>query len=693
MSSTLSCTSRGIQAPWKAAATEFFFSRLHEEEMSLELWGETAEDVFNCFAYLLEIFLTEETLDSYHSSLQKITDDLGRAIAGRHRNENLSFDDFYLHIKLLRGSVASVLPGFYRGEEGEKSSRGLHGFFDLLESVSFTRWVGNMASGLRKEIRKSNQEIRYERKRYALIFHRIVEPAFVVDSSLRLVDVNRAFEDFFEVKSALVIGKKCCDIVGGKTCDFCVVKDIISKKSSLANVEMNLQVRDQMRTVEMAGAFLGVTRNSPSHGLIIIQDLTEKKQIVSALQQSEEKYRSLVENMPEATWRVDQDGNLIYLSPNIKTITGYSAEEIISSGPAGRSAMIHEDDAESVRDEFGKLFTEQCKFDIRYRFKSRDGQWIWLHDRAGEIYEKDGLRMADGMVSDISELYQIQEELEAYRDWLEDLVDERTEELKLSNEQLKREVEVRQSAEEQLMKIALSLKKSNTELEQFAHVASHDLKEPLLLIVAFSERLLHRYGHDLDESGGEYLRRILIAAKKMQQLVEGLLQLSRVTTSNRPFEPIDLTDVVHEVVEDLEETISKAGGSVAFGVLHQVEGDRVQVRQLFQNMIANSLKYRRAEVDPIISISTALVEGDMCEIHVEDNGIGFDAKHVSRIFNPFERLDVSGDYEGSGIGLTTCKKIVSRHGGEITARSVPGKGAVFVVRIPVHQEQQKATIL
>jgi signal transduction histidine kinase len=146
-----------------------------------------------------------------------------------------------------------------------------------------------------------------------------------------------------------------------------------------------------------------------------------------------------------------------------------------------------------------------------------------------------------------------------------------------------------------------------------------------------------------------------------------------------------LNTLVQEVVDDLEEQIKKENATVKLSVLHDLEGDRVQVRQLFQNIIANALKFRKENRPPVVQVHSRLTDDGMCEIMVEDNGIGFDEKYLARIFTPFERLHPSSKYEGTGIGLATCSSIAARHGGEITARSVPGKGSVFIVKLPSHQ--------
>jgi len=258
---------------------------------------------------------------------------------------------------------------------------------------------------------------------------------------------------------------------------------------------------------------------------------------------------------------------------------------------------------------------------------------------------------------------------------------ERSRSLQDANDRLCREVENRKKMEAELLEFAERLKDSNRELEQFAHVASHDLKEPLTLILAFGRRLQKKCA-TLDERAKEYVLRLVRAAERMNTLVDDLLAMSRVSTMTCEFQQVDLTELMREVVEGLEERIEKSGGRVVISPLGHLGGDPTQLRQLFQNIISNALKYREADRAPEIAIKRCPGMSDRCEIVIEDNGIGFDPLMVEHIFRPFTRLHGRGEYDGSGIGLATCRKIVVRHGGEITARSVPGVGSTFIVRLP-----------
>jgi light-regulated signal transduction histidine kinase (bacteriophytochrome) len=160
------------------------------------------------------------------------------------------------------------------------------------------------------------------------------------------------------------------------------------------------------------------------------------------------------------------------------------------------------------------------------------------------------------------------------------------------------------------------------------------------------------------------------------------LNYSKLTTTGEPFKAVDLADLIREVLTDLEVRIHETGGIVQMRDLPALRADRSQMRQLFQNLIGNALKYHRNEVRPAVEVSATPCEDGFYEILVEDNGIGFDERHLQRIFRPFQRLHGKGEYEGTGMGLAICKRIVERHGGSIRARSTPGKGSVFIVSLP-----------
>jgi light-regulated signal transduction histidine kinase (bacteriophytochrome) len=216
-------------------------------------------------------------------------------------------------------------------------------------------------------------------------------------------------------------------------------------------------------------------------------------------------------------------------------------------------------------------------------------------------------------------------------------------------------------------------------------VAAHDLKEPLRKILAFGGRLEQATAGILDEKSVGYLQRMQGAAARLEQLVESLLAFTRVSTRGRPFEAVDLEQVVDQVCGDFEESIAESDCQILYSELPTVHADPHQVRQLLQNLVGNALKYRRPDERPVIMIRAEDISADdqaFCRIEVTDNGIGFDADYAERIFVIFERLHARSEIPGTGIGLAVCRRIVERHGGTITAEGRPGRGATFRFTLP-----------
>ncbi|MBA3531448.1 MAG: PAS domain S-box protein [Ardenticatenales bacterium] len=258
-----------------------------------------------------------------------------------------------------------------------------------------------------------------------------------------------------------------------------------------------------------------------------------------------------------------------------------------------------------------------------------------------------------------------------------------------------RDMTEQRRAEEQLRISAAKLEQSNRELQDFASVASHDLQEPLRKIQAFGDRLKAKCGDTMSPEGQDYLERMQSAAGRMQSLINDLLTYSRVTTKAQPFTPVDLNIIAQEVLIDLEIRVEDTEGRVDVSELLTLEADPTQMRQLFQNLIGNALKYHRKEVPPVVKVYGKLIKGlkqradgegiigGYYQLIVEDNGIGFEEKYLDRIFTPFQRLHGRNEFEGTGMGLAVCRKIAERHGGNITARSTPGQGSMFAVTLPV----------
>ncbi len=362
---------------------------------------------------------------------------------------------------------------------------------------------------------------------------------------------------------------------------------------------------------------------------------------------SERHFQSWFEDAPIACHEVDRDGIVLCVNQAECELFGFQREEMI--GRHIWDFMAAEDREKTKAGLLQRIADEQPLVPLEREYKRSDGSSVVM-----EIHQKR-VRDASGRAIGL-------------RTFLLDITQ-------------------RKRAEQTLQQQAEKLARSNAELEQFAYVASHDLQEPLRKIQAFGDRIKTKCAAGIGEEGADYLTRMQNAAARMQVLIQDLLSLSRVASQAKPFAPVDLSEVVRTVVSDLEMRVQDTGGRVDVGALPVIHGDRGQMAQLFQNLIGNGLKFRKPGEEPVVTVHSEFLTvqqggANVWQIVVQDNGIGFDEKYRDRIFQIFQRLHGRNEYEGTGIGLAICRKIVDRHGGSITANSSPGAGAKFVITLP-----------
>ncbi|MFP5213094.1 MAG: PAS domain S-box protein [Acidobacteriota bacterium] len=405
--------------------------------------------------------------------------------------------------------------------------------------------------------------------------------------------------------------------------------------------------------------------------VLVFHDVTQKRRNQEKLRQSEAMLRAVLNQLPSGvTVRDAHTGELILSNAKAREITGNLAHDI---GQFSRYRGFHSDGRPYLPHEWPTMRSMATGETIKreeMEYERPDGAHIILTFSVTPIRDSDGnIVLIASSFDDITERKRMEEELRRSHDELELRVRERTVELA--------------SKHDELVAYATRLELLNSELQEFAFVASHDLQEPLRKIQAFGTRLRGKYGPVLDEEGRDFLSRMESAASRMSVLLSDLLSYSRVATRIRPFTPLNLSEVARSVVFDLEVRIEESRARVSVDELPVVEADESQMRQLFQNLIGNALKYRKVDEPPAVRIH-AMEERGACRLIVEDNGIGFDEKYLDRIFKPFQRLHgKSSPYEGTGMGLAICRKIVERHGGNITARSTPGEGSTFIITLPV----------
>lgn len=348
----------------------------------------------------------------------------------------------------------------------------------------------------------------------------------------------------------------------------------------------------------------------------------------------------------------DRHGIITYVNKKFIAISKYEAKELLGKTHRIINSGFH---PKTFFEDMWKTITQGNTWEGEIRNRAKDGSFYWVHTTIVPFMDATG--KPEQFVS------------------------------------VRYEITERKLAEEKLNLYAKKLELSNQELSDFASVAAHDLQEPLRKIQSFSDRLRVRAKQELQPESMDFLDRIQNSAHRMQVLINDLLTYSRVTTKAQPFLPVNLNQIVTQVVSDLEVRLEKTKGRVEWDALPTLDADPTQMYQLFQNLINNALKFSKPDVPPVVKLtalrkdSTSLMMGSACEISVSDNGIGFDEKYLDRIFTIFQRLHGRHEYEGTGIGLAVCRKIVDRHGGLISARSKEGEGSQFLITLPMKQKK------
>jgi PAS domain S-box-containing protein len=409
---------------------------------------------------------------------------------------------------------------------------------------------------------------------------------------------------------------------------------------TVRDVELGVPMRDGMISWRLVNAQPVLDDRGNLLGAVAsFFDITERKRAEQALRESEERFRSLADSMPQLVWTALPDGRVDYYNQRHQE---YQDIKPIQEQDWEWAPTLYPDDSQATVDAWLHALETGEIYQIEHRVRMSDDSYRWHLSRGVPMRDDKGQVVRwFGTATDIHDL---------------------------------------KLAEEQLKIYASRLEKSNRELEQFAFMASHDLQEPLRKIEMFGDLLLQRAA-GLQENERNYLDRMRNAASRMRGMIEGLLQISRVTTQAKPFVQVNMSRLTRDVLSDLEDQIKDVGGKVEVGSLPVVKGDPLQLRQLMQNLIGNALKYRKPGKPPEIRIFTEKLP-DQVRICVQDKGIGFPQEDADRIFEPFQRLVTRNQYEGSGIGLAICRRIVERHGGEIAAISEPGLGTTFIVSLP-----------
>lgn len=408
----------------------------------------------------------------------------------------------------------------------------------------------------------------------------------------------------------------------------------------------------QQRWVMAKARFQDRSFGRSRHLIGLIIDITDRKKVEADLRESDERFRFMGDMMPHMVWINNAEGRHEYFNKRWFEYTAGNFDSLVGDG---WNKFIHPDDVKEV----GRVWQHSLKtgenYHVEYRLKNaKTGEYRWFLAKANPYKNAKGtITKWYGSCTDIDDNKK-QEVI------LEEKVAQRTKQLKESNEHL----------------------------QNFAYVASHDLQEPLRKIQAFSDLLVDEYRDQVGD-GSMYLDRIKHSSARMSQLIEDLLIFSRITTKARPATQVDLNETIETVLEDLEHRIERTKGTVKMeNKLPTVMADSTHMRQLFQNIVGNALKFHKPDTPAVVTITSTETD-DSHVIKVSDNGIGFDKKYTDRIFSMFQRLHGKHEYEGTGIGLAVCRKIVEQYNGILTASSEEGEGATFCVTLPKYNNTER----
>jgi PAS domain S-box-containing protein len=476
----------------------------------------------------------------------------------------------------------------------------------------------------------------------------------VVDSEGRIILVNAQTEELFGYRRDELLGRPVEVLVPERWRDRHVgerAEYVAAPKAKPMGLGRELYGRRKDgREVPVE---ISLSPLPTAEGLLVvssIRDVTERRRAGARLHKMEARYRTLVEGIPAVTFMagLDEEATELYVSPQVEELLGFSQQEWLAN-PILWWAQLHPEDRGRWHAEFAHTCLTGEPFRSVYRFLSRDRRVVWVQGEAEVVRDAAGRPLfLQGVAFDITLLKEAEAELSRR-------VEERTVDL---------------------TRALADLGEKTEELEQFAYVASHDLREPLRTLVNYPQRLFKEYGGQFDPRAQDWVNRIIDGARRMRDLIDDLAQYSRVLRRDRAFQPVDTAAVCAEALGNLQAALAQCGAEVTVGALPVVMGNDKQLMLLFQNLIGNAVKFCAPDRPPRVTVG-ARRDGGGWLFWVRDNGIGIEAKYLRRIFGLGERLHSSSKYPGTGFGLAICEKIVLGHGERLWAESEPGQGSTF----------------
>jgi len=562
--------------------------------------------------------------------------------ARRHRSRGVSLSMFLGLFKYFRQAYIDCLEqipddtphrGHYR--------RYVRRVFDLVEISYCQEWASVEEGEQLDDLQSANRLATNEKSKYLSLFESLPHPVLLLASDLTVDNANHAAQLLLELPRGTQ-----GEAYYGERPTLDRVPELKTVVASFASSDQDqeeapLQLArdggDRYYSVHLT-RLLDVT-DKLSGVVVHLLDVTADREARLALEASEGRYRTLFDDSSDAIMLLTREEGFLSCNPATLKLFGCTSEDhFISLFPGELSPAQQPDgqDSGALADARMSEALDMGMLQFEWRHHRLDGTPFNASVRLTAM-EIQGRKMLQATVRDISE---------------------------------------RKALQVQLEESLAQLKRSNEDLEQFAYVASHDLREPLRMVSSFLDLLRKRYGGQLDERADRFIDHAVDGAERMERLLRDLLDLSRVGTHGRPMEPTDMDAALDRALKNLGKTLDETGAEVERGELGQVRGDGGQLEQLLQNLVGNGIKFRKPDARPRISI-TCQRRGDTAEFCVQDNGIGIEPEQAERIFEVFSRLHSQKAYPGSGIGLSICKKILQRHGGRIWVEPAPEGGSLF----------------
>ncbi len=524
---------------------------------------------------------------------------------------------------------------------------------------------------INQELHVRNEQLAESYDYAEAVFTTIRESVLLLDKTLRIKNANLAFYNTFHLKESDSEDFLLYEVANGQWKIPALEKAISQILSGEVSLIQGLEITHRFSQAGEKVMLVNIRRIiQKSHGkellLLAIEDISDHRKGMQIIEQREAWFRAMADSAPVIIWVTDTDRNITFFNKTWFDFTG------TSNNSAERDEwlnMLHADDREKFIKIFGDSFATRREFNMEYRLRDNKGNYRWVLCDAKPTYNYAGeFTGFTGTVTDIHGHKKMSEELERR-------VKRRTNDLLEANK---------------------SLERSNSELEQFAYVASHDLQEPLRKILTFSDRLQTRHKAEVSAEAAEYLSKISESSFRMTELIDDLLDFSRVANGENLFEQVDLNEVLSGVLKNVEITIQERQVKIDVqNTLPVINAVRVQMIQLFQNLIGNAIKFSKKKKDPQITLKAELLSPELIRKHqlqknrtywclsFRDNGIGFEQEYADQIFVIFKRLNDKRFFPGTGIGLALCKKIVQHHEGIIFAEAKKDLGATFYVVLPV----------